>query len=87
MMKAMFHWVRRNDIIETIPNIGAISKGKIVNQEKFTWLRKYCEMLYFEELTGFKPLCKGREVSVLLNVFREIHGRWGNFFMFAAITI
>jgi len=37
LMKAMFHWARRNDILETIPNIDAISKGKVVNQEKYTF--------------------------------------------------
>jgi hypothetical protein len=35
-MKAMFHRARRNDILESIPNIDAISKGKvIVDQEKY----------------------------------------------------
>jgi len=33
----MFHWARRNDILERIPNIDAISKGKIVHQEKYTF--------------------------------------------------
>ena len=38
VMKAMFHWARRNDILESIPNIDAISKGKIiVDQEKYTF--------------------------------------------------
>ncbi len=38
VMKAMFHWARRNDILETIPNIDAISKGKvIVAHEKYTF--------------------------------------------------
>ncbi|MFB0524289.1 MAG: tyrosine-type recombinase/integrase [Phycisphaerae bacterium] len=36
-MKAMFHWARRNDILESIPNIDAISRGKIVHQEKSTF--------------------------------------------------
>jgi len=37
IMKAMFHWARRKDILETIPNIDAISRGRIVHQEKFTF--------------------------------------------------
>jgi integrase len=37
IMKAMFHWVRRNDILENIPNIDAITRGKIVYQEKYTF--------------------------------------------------
>lgn len=37
IMKAMFHWARRNDILENIPNIDAVSRGKIVYREKFTF--------------------------------------------------
>ena len=36
-MKAMFHWARRNDILDSIPNIDAVSRGKIVHQERFTF--------------------------------------------------
>ena len=36
-MKAMFHWARKNDILEDIPNIDAVSRGKIVHQERFTF--------------------------------------------------
>ena len=36
-MKAMFHWARRNDILEHIPNIDAVSRGKIVHQERHTF--------------------------------------------------
>ena len=34
VMKAMFHWARKNDVIENMPNIDAVSKGKIVHQER-----------------------------------------------------
>jgi len=34
-MKAMFHWARKNDILQSIPNIDAVSKGKIVHQEMY----------------------------------------------------
>ncbi len=37
IMKALFHWARKNDILENIPNIDAISRGKIINQERFTF--------------------------------------------------
>ena len=37
VMKAMFHWARRNDVLETIPNIDAISKGKVVHKEMYTF--------------------------------------------------
>ena len=37
ILKALFHWARKNDIIENIPNIDAVSRGKIVHQERFTF--------------------------------------------------
>ena len=37
VMKAMFHWARRNDILEHIPNIDAVSRGRVVHQERFTF--------------------------------------------------
>jgi integrase len=37
IMKAMFHWARKNDILENIPNIDAISRGNIVHKERFTF--------------------------------------------------
>lgn len=37
IMKALFHWARKNDILEHIPNIDAVSRDKIVHHEKFTF--------------------------------------------------
>jgi integrase len=37
IMKAMFHWARKNDILENIPNIDAISRGKIIHHERSTF--------------------------------------------------
>jgi integrase len=37
IMKALFHWARKNDVLANIPNIDAVSRGKIVHQEKFTF--------------------------------------------------
>jgi integrase len=34
-MKALFHWARKNEIVENIPNIDAVSRGKIIHKEKF----------------------------------------------------
>jgi integrase len=45
IMKAMFHWVRKNDILENIPNIDAISRGKVVYQEKFTFTSEHINKL------------------------------------------
>jgi len=37
IMKALFHWARKNDVLANIPNIDAVSRGKIVHHEKFTF--------------------------------------------------
>ena len=37
ILKALFHWARKNEILEGIPNIDAISRGKIVHRERFTF--------------------------------------------------
>jgi integrase len=38
IMKAMFHWARKNDVLnKNIPNIDAISRGKIIHKEKDTF--------------------------------------------------
>ena len=37
ILKALFHWARKNDILENIPNIDAITRGKIIHKEKFTF--------------------------------------------------
>jgi integrase len=45
ILKAMFHWARKNDILENIPNIDAISRNKVVYQEKFTFNSEYIKRL------------------------------------------
>lgn len=37
VMKAMFHWAKRNEVLETIPNVDAVSKVKVVREEKPTF--------------------------------------------------
>ncbi len=37
IMKAMFHWARKNDILKDIPNIDAISRAKEIHQDRFTF--------------------------------------------------
>jgi len=37
IMKAMFHWARKNDILKDIPNIDAISRATEIHQERFTF--------------------------------------------------
>jgi integrase len=44
-MKALFHWARKNDILENIPNIDAISRGKIIHKERFTFNSKQITQL------------------------------------------
>jgi integrase len=45
IMKAMSHWARKNDILENIPNIDAISRGKAICQERFTFNSKQINKL------------------------------------------
>ncbi len=33
-MKGMFHWARKNDVLDSIPNIDAVSRGKIVYKQR-----------------------------------------------------
>ncbi len=37
ILKAMFHWARKNDILKNIPNIDAISRCKIIHQQRATF--------------------------------------------------
>jgi integrase len=37
ILKALFHWARKNDVLTNIPNIDAVSRGKIIHQERFTF--------------------------------------------------
>ena len=37
IMKALFHWARKNDVLANIPNIDAVSRGNIVHKEKLTF--------------------------------------------------
>ena len=37
IMKAMFHWVTKNDVLSSIPNIDAVSRGRIVHKQRQTF--------------------------------------------------
>jgi integrase len=37
LMKAMFHWARKNYVLDSIPNIDAISKDRVVHKEMYTF--------------------------------------------------
>lgn len=34
IMKAMFHWATKNDVLSFIPNIDAVSRGRIVHKQR-----------------------------------------------------
>ena len=36
-IKAMFHWARRNDVLEHIPNIDSVSKDRIIHRQRYTF--------------------------------------------------
>ena len=37
IMKAMFHWAKKNDVLNLIPNIDAVSRGRIVYKQRQTF--------------------------------------------------
>ncbi len=37
IMKAMFHWAKKNDVLDSIPNIDAVSRGKIIHKQRLTF--------------------------------------------------
>jgi len=45
IMKAMFHWARKNDVLTNIPNIDAVSKMKITHQEKPVFTSEQIQVL------------------------------------------
>jgi integrase len=45
LMKAMFHWARKIDVLESIPNIDAISKDRVVHKDKYTFNKKQIRKL------------------------------------------
>ncbi len=45
IMKALFHWARKNDVLQNIPNIDAVSKMKIIRQEKLTFTPEQIRIL------------------------------------------
>ena len=34
IMKAMFHWAKKNDVLDSIPNIDAVSRGKLTYKQR-----------------------------------------------------
>ena len=38
IMKAMFHWAKKNEVLNSIPNIDAVSRGKIIHKQRLTFL-------------------------------------------------
>ena len=45
IMKAMFHWAKKNDILKNIPNIDAISRVKVIHQHRFIFNSKQINRL------------------------------------------
>jgi len=45
IMKAMFHWAKKNDVVQNIPNIDAVSKAKAIQKERIIFDVKQTEKL------------------------------------------
>ena len=44
-MKAMFHWARKNEVVEKIPNIDAVSKVQVVKRRRPTFTSEQITIL------------------------------------------
>jgi integrase len=56
IMKATFHWGRRNDVLEHVPNIDAISKDKVVHKEMYTFSSEQINKLLSAAATKMKAM-------------------------------
>jgi integrase len=56
IMKAMFHWAKKNDVLENTPNIDAVSKVKIVQKERPVFTVKQIEKLLVTANTQMKAM-------------------------------
>ncbi len=45
VMKAMFHWAKKNDILIEIPNIDAVSRNKVEHQQRFVFSSEQIQQL------------------------------------------
>ncbi|HBG26988.1 MAG: hypothetical protein A2Y10_15415 [Planctomycetes bacterium GWF2_41_51] len=50
IMKAMFHWAKKNDVLKNIPNIDAINKVKIIKKERNVFIPEHIlKLLQFSD--------------------------------------
>ena len=56
IMKAMFHWARKNDVITSIPNIDTISKVKVIQKERPTYAVTQIDKLLAEADAQMKAM-------------------------------
>jgi integrase len=46
IMKTMFHWARKNDILDCIPNIDAVSRVKIIHKQRYIFTPEEIHRLF-----------------------------------------
>lgn len=66
-MKSMFHWAKKNEVLEVIPNIDAISKVKVIRKEQPTFSVKQ-----------IRKLLKDSEPKMKAMVFLGLNCGFGN---------
>ena len=74
-MKAMFHWARRNDILENVPNIDAVSRGKIVHQEMYTFSFEQIDKLLSVANVKMKAMTDGSRRYTTVNAVTSMFAR------------
>ena len=56
VMKAVFHWAKRNDILQNIPNIDTVKKVRVVHTEKPVFSAKDVKKLISTADTQMRPM-------------------------------
>jgi len=46
IMKTMFHWARKNDVLDHIPNIDAVSSAKIIHKQRYVFASEEIHRLF-----------------------------------------
>ena len=45
-MKTMFHWARKNDVLDHIPNIDAVSSAKSIHNQRYVFASEEIHRLF-----------------------------------------
>ena len=62
-MRAMFHWAKKNDVLDYIPNIDASSRGKITHKQRLIFtsedIRRLLDFTNVQRKFIYRDVLKG----------------------------